>query len=313
VRSRASGSLVSVVLPTRNRPAALGSALRSVLEQTYRNLEVVVVDDASEPDVAEVVERAAGGDPRVVLTRLEGRSGAARARNVGLERASGELVAFLDDDDLWLPTKLARQVDYLDSHLDVGLVSCDYELSSGGPGGGVRYRGPSAFSAEQVQWMNFPGSFSFVMARRDLLDGELRLDESFPSVEDWDLWLRCGRRARFGVVQQPLVRHVRHGGLSRPGSEQRGLEVFIAKHGPTLPPECGVYLRAHLKMLSGEGWRHAASVARSMFTRSLGVSGLLVCEQSAEQLGELRRDPGLVARVMARLIGPGGRLGVRST
>ena len=312
MRSKASGSLVSVVLPTRNRPDALGSALRSVLEQTYTRLEVVVVDDASEPDVAEVVDRAAGHDNRVVLTRLERRSGAARARNVGLERASGELVAFLDDDDAWLPSKVSRQLEYLDAHPEVGLVTCDYELSSGIPYGWLRYRGPARFSAEQVQWMNFPGSFSFVMVRRDGLESDLRLDEDFPSVEDWDLWLRCGRRSRFGVVQQPLVRHVRHGGLSKPESERRGLEVFISKHGSSLPPECVVYQRAHLAMLSGEGWRHAASVARSMVTRSATVSGVLLCEQVAEQLGGLRRDPALVARVMARLIGPEGRVRARS-
>lgn len=308
MRSRASGSLVSVVLPTRNRPDALASALRSVLEQTYARLEVVVVDDASESDVADVVERVAGADGRVVLIRLENRTGAARARNLGLERASGELVAFLDDDDVWLPSKVGRQLEYLDAHPAAGLVSCDYELATGGPAGPMSYRGPAQFTAEQVQWMNFPGSFSFVMARRDVLGSELRLDESFPSVEDWDLWLRCGRRAPFGVVRQPLVRHVRHGGLSRPGSERLGLEVFIAKHGSSLPPECVLYQRAHLRMLSGEGWGHVAAVARALLTRSVAVSGLLVCEQGAEQLGALRRDPGLVARTMARLIGPGGRL-----
>ena len=304
--------LVSVVLPTHDRPDRLAGALASVLAQSYDHLEVIVVDDASCSPVRPVVEGVAGDDTRVRLIETTEPSGAARARNTALATCSGELVAFLDDDDRWEPDKTRLQVEFLDAHPDVGVVSCDYVvIDESSRRGVVRYRGPAAFSAEQVQWMNFPGSFSFVMVRRALVGDELCLDERFPSVEDWDLWLRCLRRTAAGVVRQPLCRHVAHGGprLSRPASERQGHELFLRKHGPTLPPACRAYLESHLHMYDGTGWAHRGAVARALVTRSPRVSSLLVLEQMARQAGRVLQDPGLVARAMARAVGGDGHPG----
>jgi len=218
------------------------------------------------------------------------------------------MVAFLDDDDFWEPHKIAAQLDFMDRYPEVGVVSCDYLVIDDNGTAPIRFRGPGAYSAAQVQWMNLPGSFSFVMARRSLVGEELQLDESFPSVEDWDLWLRCVRRAPAGVVREPLVRHKVHGGLSKPRSEQRGLEVFITKHEDSLPEACLRFLQAHLRMLAGEGWGHRRAVARSLVSGSPRVTTLLVIEQLARQIGVLRRDPGIVARTITRLLGPDGRV-----
>jgi glycosyltransferase involved in cell wall biosynthesis len=177
--------LVSVVLPTRDRTERLAGALASVVAQSYRQLEIIVVDDASASPVADVIDRVAGDDPRVELMCLATHRGAASARNAALERCSGDVVGFLDDDDRWEPHKIERQVEFLAAHPTVGIVSCDYYVVDERSGhSGSLYRGPTSFSAQQLQWMNFPGSFSFVMARRDLLGDELHIDESFPSVED---------------------------------------------------------------------------------------------------------------------------------
>lgn len=302
---------MSVVLPTHDRPGRLAGALASVLAQRYDALEVIVVDDASRTPAGTVVERVAGDDRRVRLIETARPCGAARARNAAIDACSGDLVAFLDDDDRWEPDKTARQVEFLEAHPDVGVVTCDHVVVDERARHEVRYRGPAAFTAEQVQWMNFPGSFSFVMVRRALVGDELCLDERFPSVEDWDLWLRCLRRTRAGVVRQPLCRHVAHGEprLSRPASERQGHELFLAKHGPTLPPVCRSYLEAHLQMYEGSGWSHRGAVARAMVTRSPRASSLLLLEQAARQAGRVLRDPGLVARTMARAVGGDGRAG----
>lgn len=301
--------LVSVVLPTHDRPHRLAGALASVLAQTYRSLEVLVVDDASSRPAEETVALVCAHDSRVRVLRLETNSGAAVARNTALRRASGELIAFLDDDDRWEPDKVAKQVEELEAHPDLGIVSCNYliehELSHSAA---EVFRGPSTFTAEQVQWANFPGSFSFVMARRSALGDELWLDEAFPSVEDWDLWLRCVRRARAGVVNEVLVRQVFHAErrLSNPSSESHGLEVFLDKHAPSLPAACRSFIAAHIRMQRGEGWTKRRAVLRSLLAPSARVSAILTVEQVGKQLGRLRSDPGLVNRALARMIGPDG-------
>ena len=100
--------LVSVVIGTRNRSGLLLRTLRTVLWQTHGRLEVLVVDDGSDDDTAEVV--ASHPDPRVVLVRRTSSGGVARARNDGLAQARGAYVAFTDDDDLWAPGKLEAQL-----------------------------------------------------------------------------------------------------------------------------------------------------------------------------------------------------------
>lgn len=109
-------NLVSIIIPTRNRPHALPVALRSALAQTYEPLEIVVVDDASTPPAA------VPDDPRIRLIRLEQRRGGAGAKNEGMRQARGAYLSFLDDDDVYLPEKSAMQARFLDEHPEVDLV-----------------------------------------------------------------------------------------------------------------------------------------------------------------------------------------------
>lgn len=102
--------LISVIIPAYNRGADIATAVHSVLEQDYRNLELIVVDDCSRDNTAEVVERIS--DSRIRLLRRDTNGGASAARNTGIAAASGELIAFLDSDDSWLPSKLSRNVAF---------------------------------------------------------------------------------------------------------------------------------------------------------------------------------------------------------
>lgn len=102
-------SLVSVVIPTRNRAELLERAIKSVLLQTYNNWEIIIVDDNSTDDTKLVVEKF--NDDKIRYITLIGKTGGAAARNVGINNANGEYVAFLDDDDEWLPEKLKKQFD----------------------------------------------------------------------------------------------------------------------------------------------------------------------------------------------------------
>lgn len=117
-----SGEKVSVILPVYNRLHSLGDAIGSVLSQSYQNLELIVVDDASTVDLTAVID--AIDDPRISFIRRPQNGGASAARNTGLEAATGDFIAFQDSDDIWLPGKLARQVEALcNSSDDVGVIT----------------------------------------------------------------------------------------------------------------------------------------------------------------------------------------------
>lgn len=125
---------VSVILPVYNRSTVLEDSMRSVLNQSYADLELIVVDDASTEDLRPIVEGI--GDPRVIYIRQAENGGASVARNAGLKAARGELIAFQDSDDLWLPRKLANQVQALDAApADVGVVTGSKVLYGSGPDG----------------------------------------------------------------------------------------------------------------------------------------------------------------------------------
>lgn len=104
--------LVSVVMPVHNSAATLGPAVRSVLTQTHSDLELLVTDDASSDDSMDLLQDFARQDERVLPKAAPEQGGAGRARNLAMERARGDYIAFLDSDDMWLPEKLERQLAF---------------------------------------------------------------------------------------------------------------------------------------------------------------------------------------------------------
>lgn len=199
--------LVSVVLPTYNRLAYLRQAVQSVLDQTYRRWELIVVDDGSTDGTAEYL---ASLGTRVRVLTLAGRGGAARARNAGVGAARGAYVAFLDSDDVWLPEKLAMQVAGLRaqsrcrwSYTFFRRINDDGEeipLPAG-----RRWVACEGWILEElitvVAWVATPA----VVAERSLLSDVGGFDESLESSEDYDLWLRLARRSEVALVPRALV------------------------------------------------------------------------------------------------------------
>ena len=113
--------IVSIIIPIYGVEAFIAATLQSVLDQTFQDFEVILVDDASPDRSVEICQQFT--DPRLRIVRQENR-GLAGARNTGIRHAQGELLAFLDGDDLWLPEKLARQVQHLQNHPEVGVSFC---------------------------------------------------------------------------------------------------------------------------------------------------------------------------------------------
>jgi glycosyltransferase involved in cell wall biosynthesis len=230
--------LVSVVVPTYQRAGMLTEVLDSVLAQTFADWELLIVDDNGEgsraqKETAAAVERYRN-DSRILYIPHERNRGACAARNTGLDRARGTFVAFLDDDDLWHPEKLERQVACF------GRASPEVALVYGGwrhvrEDGTVRTFIPSG-SAHRLPLLlmrNAIGSTSLVMCRRSALLAVDGFDTTLPAMQDFDLYIRLGIRFPFAYVEDVLMDHRRHDRARITTDPQAVLvanERFYAKH-----------------------------------------------------------------------------------
>jgi glycosyltransferase involved in cell wall biosynthesis len=212
---------VSVVIPTRDRSRLLGLTLHSVLWQRDVDLEVVVVDDGSTDDTAQVV--AGLGDRRVRLVRHHTAQGVSAARNRGIAEAGGSWVAFLDDDDLWAPDKLTRQLQAARrtgrGWVYAGEVSIDQRLRilDGGP------PIPPEQVIERLGRHNaVPAGASNVVVHADVLARAGHFDTRLRNNEDWDLWIRLARLGPPAWVCRPLVALRVH-----PGNASRNLDRML--------------------------------------------------------------------------------------
>ncbi len=186
-------------------------------------LEIIVVDDHSTDTTRAIVEDCC--HPRVRL-QSSSSQGAATARNEGLAIAQGELIAFLDADDLWHPDKLASQIAQLQAHPEAAIAYSwtDYINPDGKllyPGLRARYEG-DVYKALFEQ--NFIASGSNLLIRRSALDAVGNFDPSFPCVHDWELWLRLAERFSFALVRQPHIQYRQHSGTI--SSNLKGQEQF---------------------------------------------------------------------------------------
>ncbi len=204
--------LVSVLIPAFNAAATLPETLGSVLAQTYRNIEVVIVDDGSADETANIAAAATLHDPRVRLVR-QCNSGVAAARNRGIAETAGAFVALLDADDLWSPDKISRQVAALQAGgEETGLCYTWFvNIDAGGAilGPGLRPSDQGNVLAALCQY-NFVGNGSSMLVRRTALARIGWFDESLRArgaqgCEDYDLLLRVAEKYKFALVADHLV------------------------------------------------------------------------------------------------------------
>jgi glycosyltransferase involved in cell wall biosynthesis len=207
---------VSIVCPTFNGASRgyLGETIESVLDQTLQGYELIIVDDGSTDRTKEICEPYLE-DSRVHYIFQEN-GGPAKARNTGIEASSGEFICFLDDDDLWKPNKLQRQIQFIDNQLNDfgnwGMVFTWAELIDA-HGNIIGYRGHRQEGAiyKYLLFENIIDATSSVLVKRGVLEDIGPFDESLiPSCEDWDLWLRISKKYLVFPVKDYLVRYREH-------------------------------------------------------------------------------------------------------
>jgi glycosyltransferase involved in cell wall biosynthesis len=198
---------VSVIIPTRNRACFLCEAIESVLNQTYRDLELIVVDDGS-TDLTPYLSDRWRGQIRWIR---QAHAGVSRARNVGIQRSRGRYLSFLDSDDLWAKDKLETQVRFLDANPHYPVCYTDEVWIRRG-----RRVNPKRIHRKYSGWIFEQClplciiSPSSVLMRREVLDTVGLFDEGLPVCEDYDLWLRVTSRFPVFFIDKKLI--IKRGG-----------------------------------------------------------------------------------------------------
>ncbi|MBI4774999.1 MAG: glycosyltransferase family 2 protein [Deltaproteobacteria bacterium] len=204
MRHYASKQLVSVIIPTYNRSKTILRAINSVLNQTYQAFELFIIDDGSNDKTAEIVTSLK--DHRLKYIRLSKNSGASTARNVGIDLAEGNYIAFLDSDDEWFPTKLSKQLsnfDRCDPTIGVMYTAFYYPRTYTK---GLRYfvAELSGDISSSILYENPAIHPTSVMIKRECFQSATRFDQTLPACEDWDLWIQLSQKCYFGRIKEPL-------------------------------------------------------------------------------------------------------------
>jgi len=298
--------LVSVVLPVHDGERFLAAAMDSILQQTYRHLELIVIDDGSTDGSAALA--ASYSDPRVRLVRNGRNLGLVATLNHGLDLARGEFIARMDADDVALPERLALQVQRMLAEPELVVLGTDISYVDEA-GSTLRAPGALPCGPALVRWRLLRGTGLYhptVMIRRSALGAERYLSE-FVHAEDYELWLRLSRRHRLDNLPGRLLQHRRHGGSVSARSLDTQLESAArvlrdhvqARYGlPLTPGQARTLLdpRAYLESRSGPQ-ESPAPVVLELERRFRSLE----TDARPEELQAVRRDVAFVFWKLAAL------------
>lgn len=230
--------MVSVVVPCFNAAEFVDEAIESLRRQTYRELEIIAVNDGSTDDTQAHLDRQEASDPRVAVFAQKN-AGPSAARNLGMRNVHGEYVCFLDGDDVYLPDKIERQVRFLDEHPDVDLVYSDYYTADA-------ELNLTALTASRIPYVDMIEAFAMKnwvvvqapLFRRKLMDTVGDFDESLRMAEDWDYWIRCAKAGSFAYLPGPMVIYRTHGTQAHHDIDRmfQGGKRVLRKHYKSNPP-----------------------------------------------------------------------------
>jgi glycosyltransferase involved in cell wall biosynthesis len=275
--------LISVVIPTYNRANLITDALESVLQQSYRPVEVIVVDDASEDNTRRVVEAwdLVNNLSSVFTLRYiqQAKLGGNAARNRGIEEATGELIAFLDSDDTWHTEKLEKQAAYF-TESSVGAVYCGVQHKDFTTGNILEPSGrlyPQGYLLEEMLVRDVTAQTSAYIVRKPVFEKVGCFDTDLLARQDWDMWIRIACDFKIACVPELLVDFREHAGertASYPQKEINGYRAIRKKYAPLLKKAslpCRLQARsAYLKRMGRVHFKHKISKPKA-FAYALGA------------------------------------------
>jgi len=211
--------LISVIIPTYNRAYILPRAIESVLNQTFKNIEIIIVDDGSTDETPYLVSKY----PLIYVRKPH--KGVSHTRNIGILKAKGELVAFLDSDDAFVPEKLEKQLKFFEKYPHYKIVQTDEIWYKGN-----RRINPKKIHKKAEGWFFDKAiklcvvSISTVLIKKEVFDEIGFFDEAFPVCEDYEFWLRVSLKMPIGLIKECLV--IKSGGRSDQLSAMKGLDYY---------------------------------------------------------------------------------------
>ncbi len=220
---------VSVIIPTYNNGRFIADAIQSVLQQTFNIHEIVVVDDGS-TDKTEDIVRSFGDKVRYIKQH---NAGVSAARNTGIENTTGEIIAFLDADDIWLSEKIEKQVAKFAEDEQVGLVHCAMREFDDQTGETIamHLEGGEGWVAKDIALLEKPviaGPGGSIVVRRDVIEDVGGFDTRLKNGEDWEFCLRVAKKYKVGFVREPLVDYRNHGGNATKNVSEMERSTLIA-------------------------------------------------------------------------------------
>lgn len=195
--------LVSIITPTFNAEKYIRDTLQSVLDQSYQNWEMILIDDASTDQTVKIINDFAEKDIRFKLLKLSKNSGNGFARNAALEKATGKYIAFLDADDLWFPLKLEKQIQFLNANNSPFTFSFYDCIDEGGNSLNRRVEAPINLTYEELFFCNYVGNLTAIYDADYF--GKITL-EATQKRQDWRLWLTILKQIQSAKpVPEPLA------------------------------------------------------------------------------------------------------------
>ncbi|MCJ7658159.1 MAG: glycosyltransferase family 2 protein [Anaerolineales bacterium] len=225
--------MISVIMPVYNTEKYVSQAIESILIQTYRDLELIIIDDASTDDSLKILRSYEKRDPRIRILTNDSNQGISRARNLGLQLARGEYIAVMDSDDISLPDRFEKQIDYLTANPHVGVVGTNYTLVHEN---GIAHRTSKLVeSSSQIWWMMFFSSavaHATAMMRRSIfIDKKIKYDERYSCAVDYDLFFQIMHDYPMANLPESLFLYRQHDqNISKTNqSEQQAYDAVITR------------------------------------------------------------------------------------
>ncbi len=250
--------LVSVIIPCFNAAQFIDQTISSVLSQSYYRWELIVIDDGSTDNSADLIKKYVGQDDRILYLYQENQ-GVSVARNKGIKRAKGDIISFLDADDIFLPNNLENKVNYLQSHDDILLVHSWEEVFVTESGDTIEIaKGQNGSVLNSLLELSgkVVHSPSSVVIRKELINLVGDFDPQLSTSADWEMWVRMAPHTSFGLIPETLVKYRKHSGQMHLDIDRMDIDMHFAfkktkDHGLFKSKEYYAQCYANLLMILG--------------------------------------------------------------